>query len=71
LRGFNEQNVWRSKQVSAGVVQKMLLQAFLISIFCCFFATSAGFGKWMRSTPYQTSPRPSPDRDQMAEGSLG
>ena len=29
----------------------VLLQAFLISIFCCFFATSAGFGKWMCSTP--------------------
>ena len=26
-------------------------QAFLISIFCCFFATSAGFGKWMCKTP--------------------
>ena len=29
----------------------VLLQAFLISIFCCFFATSAGLGKWMCSTP--------------------
>src|SRR6516164_1564776 len=28
-----------------------VLQAFLISIFCCFFATSAGFGKWMCNTP--------------------
>src|SRR6516165_9448891 len=29
----------------------VLLQPFLISIFCCFFATSAGFGKWMCNTP--------------------
>src|SRR5215831_11497867 len=29
----------------------VLLQAFLISIFCCFFPTSAGFGKWMCNTP--------------------
>ena len=28
-----------------------VLQAFLISIFCCFFDTSAGFGRWMCSTP--------------------
>ena len=28
-----------------------VLQAFLISIFCCFFATSAGFGRWMCNTP--------------------
>jgi hypothetical protein len=27
------------------------LQAFLISIFCCFFASSAGFGRWMCNTP--------------------
>ena len=25
-------------------------EAFLISIFCCLFATSAGFGKWMCNT---------------------
>jgi hypothetical protein len=30
---------------------KLVFQAFLISIFCCFFATSAGFGKWTRKTP--------------------
>src|SRR5262249_49715409 len=35
-------------QRAAGLV---LLPAFLISIFCCFFATSAGFGKWMCNTP--------------------
>ena len=29
----------------------VVLQAFLISIFCCFCATSAGFGKWMCNTP--------------------
>jgi hypothetical protein len=29
----------------------LVLQAFFISIFCCFSATSAGFGKWMCSTP--------------------
>ena len=29
----------------------VLLQAFLMSIFCCFFATSPGLGKRMRNTP--------------------
>src|SRR5439155_10539066 len=29
----------------------VVLQAFLISIFCCFFATSAGFGNLIRNTP--------------------
>jgi len=29
----------------------VVLQAFLISIFCCFFATSADFGNLIRNTP--------------------
>src|SRR5262249_10635249 len=33
-----------------------VLQAFLISIFCCFFATSAGFGRWMCNTPLSNFP---------------
>jgi hypothetical protein len=32
-------------------MQSFRIQAFLISIFCCFVATSAGFGKWMCNTP--------------------
>src|SRR5438093_9349237 len=40
---------WTSRSnKQQGVV---VLQAFLISIFCCFFATSAGFGNLIRSTP--------------------
>jgi hypothetical protein len=38
-------------QVRQRAAALAVLQAFLISIFCCFFATSAGFGKWMCNTP--------------------
>ena len=38
-----ESHKWRQDLVA--------FQAFLTSIFCCFFATSAGFGKWMCNTP--------------------
>src|SRR5262245_22639641 len=44
-----------ARPLSATLVGRRLVlwcpQAFLISIFCCFFATSAGFGRRMCSTP--------------------